>query len=383
MAEWRQAENVGVKNGGLGNAEDYAWWVGQDGNVWANIKGVGVRNLGKGTQVGSSMMANAINMDNKALLDGSRRISDPALEEQASNGTGDYNASYASGSGSSYNAENEALKARMRGIYDRQISDINDNINSLDSQLKNTLAGVDNEYQTYKNEQQSSYNANKNDYDNSTLQNKQNLRQDRNDITSRASSGLRGLLRVLGAMGAGGGSEARYEVPEMVTRQANSEMDSAGRVYRQNQQNLDTDWGNYNEQFENDKKKLEDWYSGQVKAKKQENYEKGQSLLADLVTALGNRAQYGGDYGSSVDDAYNRIKSYRDQINDLGKFTPTQYTGLTSVYKAPDLASYDTGDTKLSTTITDSNTSASSPLLVALQGLNKRKSNNPYNTARA
>lgn len=383
MAEWRQAENVGVKNGGLGNAEDYAWWVGQDGNVWANIKGVGVRNLGKGTEIGSSMMANAINMDNKALLDGSRRISDPALENQAANGTGDYNASYASGGSSSYNAENEALKARMRGIYDRQISDINDNINSLDSQLKNTLAGVDNEYKTYKNEQQSSYNANKNDYDTSTLQNKQNLRQDRNDITSRASSGLRGLLRVLGAMGAGGGSEARYEVPEMVTRQANSEMDSAGRVYRQNQQNLDTDWGNYNEQFENDKKKLEDWYSGQVKAKKQENYEKGQSLLADLVTALGNRAQYGGDYGGSVDDAYNRIKSYRDQINDLGKFTPTQYTGMTSVYKAPDLASYDTGDAKLSTTITDSNTSASSPLLVALQGLNKRKSNNPYNTARA
>lgn len=377
MTEWRQAENVGVKNGGLGNAEDYAWWIGQDGNVWANIKGVGVRNLGEGTKVGDSMMANAINMDNKALLDASRRIEDP--NAPAANSTGDSTGSsaYASSS-SSYNAENEALKNRMRGIYDRQIEDINNNLDSLQGQLDNALAGVKNEYNQYKNEQQSQFDANKNDYDNSTLQNRQNLRTNRNDITNRASNGLRGLLRVLGAMGAGGGSEARYEIPQMVTDQANQEFANAGRTYAQNQSNLDTDWGNYRNEFENDKKKLEDWYSGQVKSKKQENYEKGQSLLADLVTAYGNRAQYGGDYGNGINDAYNRIADYRSKINELGKFTPTQYTGATSVYKSPDLASYDTGNTSLTTTVVDSNTSASSPLIVALQGLNKKKSNSPY-----
>ena len=367
----------------------YAWWMGQDGNIWANING----NVQKMNQTGSSVLGSdglgyrfSANPVNGGINDGvylykSNQIADPNVP--ASNPTSDGNGGGSGGGrgssgGSSYNAEEEAMKSRMRGIYDRQIGDINNNIDSLQGQLDNALAGVKNEYNTYKNEQQSTYNANKNDYDKSTLQNRQNLRTNRNEITDRASTGLRGMLRVLGAMGAGGGSEARYEIPRMVTDQANAEYGNAGQTYAQNQQNLDTNWGNYKNQFENDKKKLEDWYNGQVKAKKQENYEKGQSLLADLVTAYGNRAQYGGDYGNNINSAYDRIANYRNMINDLGKFTPTKYTGITSVYNAPDLASYNTGNTDLTTSVVDSNTSASSPLLVALQGLNKKKNNSPY-----
>lgn len=371
MAEWRQAENVGVKNGGLGNAEDYAWWVGQDGNIWANIKGVGVRNLGKGTQVGNSMMANAINMDTKSLLDGSRQISDPNMPAENQTGSIDTSAYNSGGS-----AEDRALKTRMIGIYDRQIDDINNNLGSMDAQLKNSLAGVEGEYNQYKNEQQSAYDANKNSYDNSTLQNQQNLQTNRNRITNNASAGLRGLLRVLGAMGAGDSSVARYDAPDMVRRQANDEYSNAGQVYAQNQQSLDTDWGNYQNEFENDKKKLEDWYNGQVKAKKQENYEKRQSLLADLVTALGNRAQYGGDYGDRVNDAYNSIADYRNKINELGEYSAPNYTGTTSVYKAPDLASYNANNANLSTTVRDTGAGTNeSPLLTVLRGINKRKTN--------
>ena len=319
---------------------DYRWWSGSDGNIWANVEGYGVMNLGKGTYATQ-------NVASRQGLDINKQIADP--NAPAKNSTADSNTysttrvSGGSGGGSSYNAEEEAMKSRMRGIYDRQIGDINHNIDSLQGQLDNALAGVKNEYNTYKNEQQSAYDANKNDYDKNTLQNRQNLRTNRNEITDRASTGLRGLLRVLGAMGAGGGSEARYEIPRMVTNQANSEFNNAGQTYAQNQQNLDTDWGNYKNQFENDRKKLEDWYNGQVKSKRQESEERRQSLLADLVTAYGNRAQYGGDYGNSINDAYNRIAESRNRVTDLGKFTPTKYTGMTDIYNAPDLASYDTG----------------------------------------
>lgn len=323
-----------------------------------------------------------ISIDDPELASYAKYMYDTWNNQRKAANTSSDNVYYGSGS-STGSAEDRALKNRMIGIYDRQIGDINNNLDSLQGQLDNALAGVKNEYNTYKNEQQSAYNANKNDYDNSTLQNKQNLRTNRNDITDRASTGLRGLLRVLGAMGAGGGSEARYEIPKMVTDQANAEYNNAGQTYAQNQRSLDTDWGNYTNQFENDKKKLEDWYTNQVKAKKQENYEKGQSLLADLVTAYGNRAQYGGDIGDNVNNAYNRIANYRNLINELGKFTPTKYTGMTSVYNAPDLASYDTGNTNLTTSVVDSNTSASSPLLVALQGLNKKKNNSPYSRTEA
>lgn len=363
----------------------YAWWVGQDGNIWANING----NVQKMNQTGSSVQGSdglgyriSARPTNGGINDGvllykNNQIADPNVP--ASNPTdNNTTTTRASGGGSSYNAEEEAMKSRMRGIYDRQIGDINHNIDSLQGQLDNALAGVKNEYNTYKNEQQSAYDANKNDYDKNTLQNRQNLRTNRNEITDRASKGLRGMLRILGAMGAGGGSEARYEIPQMVTDQANSEFNNAGQTYAQNQQNLDTDWGNYKNQFENDRKKLEDWYNGQVKSKKQESEERRQSLLADLVTAYGNRAQYGGDYGNSINDAYNRIAESRNRVADLGRFTPTKYTGMTAVYNAPDLASYDTGKTNLTTEVVDSNTSATSPLLVALQGLNRKKNTSPY-----
>lgn len=275
-------------------------------------------------------------------------------------------------------AEEAAQKARMIGIYDRQIGDINHNIGSLDTQLANNLAALKGEYDQYKNEQQSAYNANKNDYENSTKQNQQNLQTNRNDITNRASSGLRGLLRVLGAMGAGGSSVARYEAPAMVTKQANQEYNNAGRTYAQNQSNLDTDWGNYQNEFDNDKKKLEDWYSSQEKAKRQENEERRQSLLNDLATAYGNRAQYGGDYGNNMNDVYNRLAESRDRVVDLGKYTPANYTGTTAVFKTPDLASYNANNTNLTTSLTNSDTSASAPLLTALRGLNKKKTNSPY-----
>jgi len=356
----------------LVDGRDYRWWVGQDNNVWANIEGRGVMNLGQASGVYKNRAQNQ-------GLDESKYIADP--NASAKNSTADsntYSTTRASGGSGGSNAQEEAIKANMRNIYDRQIGDINSNIDSLQGQLDNALAGVKNEYNTYKNEQQSSYDANKNDYDTKTLQNRQDLRTNRNEITDRASKGLRGMLRILGAMGAGGGSEARYEIPQMVTEQANSEFNNAGQTYARNQQDNDTNWNNYVNQFENDKKKLEDWYNGQVKSKRQESEERRQSLLADLVTAYGNRAQYGGDYGNSINDAYNRIAESRNRATDLGRFTPTKYTGMTAVYNAPDLASYDTGKTNLTTEVVDSNTSATSPLLVALQGLNRKKNTSPY-----
>lgn len=363
---------------------NYAWWIGQDGNIWANVNG-NVKKMGQGsmeyTGQGGTYF-NAVDLDNPtsggASLYAKNQIADPNVPAANNTANSVVNTATRGASGSGISAAEQALKNRMIGIYDRQIGDINSNIDSLNSQLQNKLDALKGEYNQYKNEQQSAYNSAKNDYDNSTKQNQQNLQTNRNDITNRASSGLRGLLRVLGAMGAGGGSVARYEAPSMVTKQANQEYSNAGRTYAQNQSSLDTDWGNYNNEFENDKKKLEDWYSGQIKAKKQENEERKQSLLADLVTAFGNRAQYGGDYGNNINDAYNRIAASRNQINELGKYTPANYTGVTAVYKTPDLASYNANNTNLTTAVTDSNTSASAPLLTALRGLNKKKNNSPY-----
>lgn len=360
---------------------DYAWWLGQDNNVWANIGG----NVQKINNIQQSDNGNYTGIRSKEVagnnapyivkLFAGNQIADP--NAPANNPTAnEYNYTTGTGSGSTTTGTSAADR-NMINIYDRQISDIKDSLGGIDKQIDNALAGIKGEYDTYKNEQQSQYNANKNEYDNSTKQNQQQLQTNRNAITNRASSGLRGLLRILGAMGAGGGSVARYEAPGMVTKQANQEYNNAGQTYAQNQSNLDTDWGNYQNQFENDKKKLEDWYNGQVKSKKQEIYEKGQSLLTDLVTALGNRAQYGGNFGGDINDAYNRLADYRNKVNELGEYSKPNYTGITAVYDSPDLASYDTGNTNLTTAVTEASNGIS-PLLTALRSLNKKKTNSPY-----
>lgn len=357
----------------------YVYWLGQDGNLWANQNG---KTFSLGAPHGDAWQNGYAEGSEKSMDSQGTLISDPNPGnpggQQASNPTDDQFSINAVTNNATTSAEDAAFKRNMIGIYDRQIADINNNLGTLGDQLNNSLANIKGQYDQYKNEQQSSYDAAENDYNNSTKQNQQNLQINRNNITNNASSGLRGLLRVLGSMGAGGSSVARYEAPAMVTNQANQEYSNAGKTYAQNQQGLDTNWGNYKINAENDRKKLEDWYDGQVKTAKQENYEKGQSLLNDLVTAYGNRAQYGGSYGNNINDAYDRIANYRSQINDLGRYTPANYAGVTAVYNAPDLASYNTSNPNLSTTVTGSSTSASSPLLAALQGLAKHKNNSPY-----
>ena len=243
----------------LVKGRDYRWWVGQDNNVWANIEGIGVKNLGQASGVHQNRAYNQGLDDSKYIADpnpGNRQATNAAADAYNYASGGSSSRGSSSGSSSTYDAEEEARKANMRSLYDRQIDDINSNLGTMDRNLDNSLASVRGEYDQYKNEQESNYKSNKNDYDKSTLQNLQDLQSNRNNITDRASSGLRGLLRVLGAMGAGGGSVARYEAPSMVTAQANQEYNNAGKTYSQNQSSLDTDWGNYQNQYENDKKNI-------------------------------------------------------------------------------------------------------------------------------
>ncbi len=276
-------------------------------------------------------------------------------------------------------AEEQRQKQRMIDYYNGIISQKNNAIDELSNTLKNDLDEIEGNYNTYKNEQQSAYNKAQSEYDNSSKQNLQSLITNRNSITDNAAHGLRGLTRVLGAMGAGGGSVARYNAPDAVKSQADQENANAGLTFAQNQANLDTDWGNYKNDWENDKKKLEDWRTGQIKSAKQ-NIEKQRINLLDQLSELyGNRATYGADLGNSINDITNRIKSANQTIRDLGTYQKPQYTGMTATYEAPALSTYDTGNTDLTTTVNDYGNSGSTNLLSLLRSIRK-KNQNPYST---
>lgn len=301
---------------------------------------------------------------------------------QAANNQSDYgpNATKKTGGGggSTTTSSAQAAKdAKMRSFYDNRINSINDTIDKLGGGLQNQLDRINGEYNTYKNEQESAYKKAKGEYDNSSKQNTQSLVANRNTITDNASHGLRGLQRVLGAMGAGGSSVARYNAPDAVKAQADQENANAGLTYSQNQQNLDTDWSNYQNDYENDKKKLEDWKNGQVAKEKQAVEERRISLLEQLAEAIGNRSQYGGDT-NALGDVTNRIKSANSAIQEYGKYQQPNYNGISANYEAKPLSTYDTGQTDLSTQVESMGDTGSTNLLSVLRSLTKKKQTNPY-----
>ena len=273
-------------------------------------------------------------------------------------------------------AEEERIKQANIAYYNELINQKNKEIDLLGASLQNDLDRINGEYNTYRNEQESAYNKQKNDYDTSTRQNLQNLTTNRNDIKNRTAQGLRGLLGVLGAMGAGGSSVALYNAPDAVKAQADRENANAGQTYSQNQQNLDINWNNYLNDFENDKKKLEDWKTGKIASAKQENEKRRVDLLNQLSEAFINRDQNGTNSKNDIGSIRNRIDAANQAIVDLGRYSAPSYNGVTATYKAPELSSYDTGQTDLTTSVTQ--TESGSPLLTVLRETTKKKQNSPY-----
>ncbi len=285
---------------------------------------------------------------------------------------------------------NSSSSSSSSSSYDRNaINYWNGVIGQRENEL-NGLAGLlgelnkstDNDYNTKRNELQSAYNRSKADYDTSTIRNQQQLQTNKNTIADRASQGLRGLLRTLGAMGAGGSSAAMYNAPELVTAQANQERTGANQTFGENQQKLDTNWGNYQIDHENDKKKLEDWKSGQLRENEQKVLNQRNSILSTLADAYAQRGSAGAGAGSKIAELTEQMKANQNRLNELNRFHKPQYTGMRATYNAPTLSSYNTGNSSITTEVSDAPQAGMNanvaPTLAMLLGIKDRKDSNPY-----
>jgi len=291
----------------------------------------------------------------------------------------------------SYNTTPSKTKEQLEAeeqerIYkESQVNYYNQAINQYDNQLKNldSLLGelnkaTDSSYNQQLNEARSSYNTQKTNYDRATTQNKQNLQTERNQVTDTAARGLRGLQRLLGAMGAGGSSDALYVAPGAVTSQANQQLAGVNQNFGQNQQNIDSDWATYQNDYDNDLKKLADWKAGQERSNEQNVLQQRLNLLAQKAAAYANRGQYGVSDGGKQSEITNLINSLNNRANELSKFVAPSYTGVTATYKAPSVSSYfeSAGQPELNAKVQDVDMAGSSqqvPALQLLMGLKKRE----------
>lgn len=257
--------------------------------------------------------------------------------------------------------------------FDSSISTLQSGLNRLPGQLDIARSNINTQYGTNRNELDSTKNQAQNSYTTSGQQNQQNYRTDKNAIADKSSMGLQGLLRMLGAHGAGGSSDARYVAPQAVATQASQERSGAGQNFAQNQSGLDTNWNNFLLQDTNSRRKLDDWRTQQLNSAEAQSQTAKQDLLSKLAELSGQRAALmGGNFKGAAQPYVDQANSLSSVIDNLARLNPT-YTGVTPVYNAPTLSDYTLGQGGAPTVASNALEQQASPYLSLLLGGRKDK----------
>lgn len=225
--------------------------------------------------------------------------------------------------------------------FDSAISAIDNAIGQVTPQHSIANQNIRDEYDAAGNRLQSGYNSAENQYKTSSTGNMQSLRTNKNNILDQQSQGLRGLLRTLGMYGATG-SDADL-ASNAVADQATQQRSGAGTVFAQNQRGLQTNWGQFQNDYEGKKKELNDWKQKQLQSAEQQAQRTKQDLLTRLAELRGQReATLGGSFSGAAKPYLDQANALSSSITQLGRFKPT-FDGTTPVYQAPSLDSYQMG----------------------------------------
>lgn len=292
--------------------------------------------------------------------------------------SGAVNGVYGSSGGSGYSAP-IVNQATIDG-FNQAIGTDNAALGRLPGQLGIAQGNINSQFTQKQNELNSTKDQSQNSYNTGTNQNQQSFRTNKNQIADQASAGLSGLLRTLGAYGAGGSSEALYNAPQAVAGQASQQRAGAGQNYASNQSGLDTNWNNFLSQDKNERAKLTDWQTQNLNSAQAQSETTKQSLLSHLADLMGKKAEaQGGSYTGAAQPFIDQANALSGQIDQLGALHPT-YTGTTPVYSAPSLSSYQVADHGSPTVQTNALTSTTSPsYLSLLMGQQKDKTATPFN----
>ena len=322
---------------------NYKWWYGQDGNVWVSERGKPTTNYGKPT--GSERYGGTVVQLNSGngrpsgwALDGRNQISDPALQNNP-DPRQNLNLGYYGGGGG--NTGGNRASAAQLAEYDQGIGQLEHGLGRVDNQLNARLGNIRDQYDTKQNELRSSWNRAEGQYNDQTRQNQQQRRTNINNINDRSAVGLRGLLRSLGSMGAVG-SDMQL-AGRAVQNQANQQRAGAGQTYAQNQRQIDGTWGQFKNDYEDEKKKSLEWKVNEDRAAQQQAGTTRQNLLTQLAQLRSQKAAAQGANGADAARAdLNRANALSSEIDNLGR-QQRIYTGNKVQYNAKDLDAYKVG----------------------------------------
>lgn len=294
----------------LGN-QSYAWWVGADGNIWANIGGVGVRKLGGSVNPDGSatiMSYGDANMPSD-YLQANQRIADPVSR---------------TGGGAVLGASTEAPKV----VNTAAVGATQQAIDSLGTEQATGNQNIDDSFGSVVGQYDRENQQNEGDYTDQTTTNNKNLDRNRQNAMVAAAQGRRGLRGTLSAIGALSGTGGEL-ADRVVTTGANQDIGEATDTAATNAQALDKAIGRYREEDKNRRAQAETARTnqrtsleGSIAAKRQQFYQK----MADLFNEggdTGNAAKYLGLAGGLNNEIASKTRVAATPITaQSAAFTP-------------------------------------------------------------
>ena len=200
-----------------------------------------------------------------------------------------------------YAAQRAAQKAQLQS-----------QLGNLDKQQEIGLGNIGNSFNLGANRLDEQNAVAKRNYEQQGQNNQQNYLQTRNGIMQNSRATNNALQRLLGMNGAGFSSAATEQAPYATALQASTDLSGAQRTYGQNQQTLDTNWGDTQRSYKNSMDDLNNQRYQQENSLRSSIAQTRASLLDRLQQADGTTA-------------------YQNQINDL----MNQITGLGNQYANP------------------------------------------------
>ena len=227
--------------------------------------------------------------------------------------------------------------------FDQSIGNINSGLGRLPGQLDVGRKNIEQEYQTALQKLQLGKNRAQESYDTTKLQSGQDYVGAKNQIGSNVGNNINSLLRLLGSRGAGGSSAYLFNAPQAAARQGNLQRGEVGQAFGRNTGALDTNWGNYQTDYENTVGDV-----GNQRANQRRELEGGINTnrasllqsLAQLTTQRGIASGQGAEGAVAAAQPYiGQANNYLRSADRLGlNVQPFNYN--VQAYQAPNLEQY-------------------------------------------
>lgn len=220
--------------------------------------------------------------------------------------------------------------AAQTAAYGTYQTEAQNDLSKLLNSYNNTVAGLNSTYSTKGNELDSAKTAAENSYNTGVTDQNQNLLRQQNQVSQGTYQAYQNLMNLLGAYGGGGTSVAQQWAPTAAQHFQNAQLGDANQTTAGNLRDLNSNWGTYLNQFENEKKQLADQRNNDLQTAEGQ-YNDTRDQLNLILGRIGSRSAPTSDISGALSGL---------NIPSIQYVQPT-YNGTTPVYNAPNLSTFE------------------------------------------